>query len=386
MTTTVGRAGGAGQQPANPAWRLPPHIVQALAEGRFRPGRGPWYCGGILPPEIPVRRQVAISSGLTRWAVETGYDTLAYGVVVEALAEGNAGGGVGDRRDLGGYPRCICQRARAQLMNHPDCVLGGWGAARYHGLTYWADSAPVLLLSDDIPSRGSDRTSVATKHPLRAAVRALPSGFDQERDTVCPDPAFPGLRVVSAPIALAQCVRSVLSGKHVWHVVNIPGLTPRQARAVQLIDAFAMCTYVTWNQFAAAATGIVAKAELKRLQKLVAFGAESPRETELRLFVRDMLPTGHRWETQVEVQLGSTPEDGRTFFDIGCRTLRIGLYYDGAHHDVESQTEKDFEQIQDLQDRRWTVIRVNRKLMRNPRKMLAQIRNAIDRALGELNG
>ena len=44
------------------------------------------------------------------------------------------------------------------------------------------------------------------------------------------------------------------------------------------------------------------------------------------------------------------------------------------------QADKDFEQIQDLHDGRWTVIRVDKKLMANPEKMLRQIRNAIMRA------
>ena len=28
----------------NPAWELPAHIITALNEGRYTPGRGPWYC------------------------------------------------------------------------------------------------------------------------------------------------------------------------------------------------------------------------------------------------------------------------------------------------------------------------------------------------------
>lgn len=270
-------------------------------------------------------------------------------------------------------------------MIHPGCVLGGWGAAGFHGLLFWADSAPVLLLSDTVPRRDSDVTATAARHPLLAAVRPFPPGFDIDRDTVTPDPAFPEFRVVSAPWALAQCLRSVLSEKHTWYVVDIDGLTRVEVRAVQLLDAFAQCTEITRAQILEVCTGLVGKRVLKKLLGLTQAGAESPRETELRLFVRDMLPDGLTWETQVRVGYREeTPWGGvrerTTFFDLGCRELRIGLYYDGKHHEDAAQTEKDFEQLQDLRDGQWTVVRVNRVLMANPRKMLGQIARAIDKA------
>lgn len=40
----------------NPAHRLPAHVVAALEEGRYREGRGPWYCSRILPVTVPVLR------------------------------------------------------------------------------------------------------------------------------------------------------------------------------------------------------------------------------------------------------------------------------------------------------------------------------------------
>jgi uncharacterized protein YciI len=144
---------------------------------------------------------------------------------------------------------------------------------------------------------------------------------------------------------------------------------------------------VTRAQIIRACRGVVSGRRVRRLLSLSVGGAESPRETLLRLFVRDLLPAGHRWETQVGVQyrevVGGGARTKRTFFDLGCRTLKIGLYYDGAHHEGEAQTEKDFEQLQDLRDERWQVVRVNKTLMANPGKMLAQIGNAIARAEAE---
>lgn len=366
----------------NPAWELPDRVARAAAEGRYTAGRGPWYCVRILPEHIPVTRSALLAAGVSRWRVDHGYITVADGVVVPRRTEGQ-GSGESSGESTGAYPDCIITRARAQHLNHPACIIAGWAAAAYHGLLYWADAAAVLLLS---PTRsgGSDRTHRAASTPRRAVFRHIPSTIDPVRDTVTPDPRFPQLRVVSAPVALAQCLRSVLSGKHVWHVVDVPGFAPEEVRAIQLIDAFAQCTMITRAAVIHACRGVVAARQVKRLLALSVSGAESPRETLLRLFVRDLLPPGHRWETQVGVRYRDAVDGGertrRTFFDLGCRTLKIGLYYDGAHHEGEAQTEKDFEQLQDLRDERWQIVRVNKALMANPRKMLAQIGNAVTRA------
>lgn len=374
--------------PANPAWKLPPDIARALREGRYTPGRGPWYSSRILPEHVPERRDWLESSGVSRWVIDRRYDTVASGVVLKRTEGDGSQDATWQGIDTGAYRHCIITRSRAQLIKHHEtCVLGGWGAAAFHGLKYWADSAPVLLLSDQTAKRDSDDSRVAAMHLLRAAVREFPKHFDIERDTVCPDPEFPHHRVVSAPFALVQCLRSVLSDKHTWYVVDISGLTRQEVRAVQLIDAFAMCTTVTRKEILHAARGLVCGRVLKRLLRLASLGAESPRETELRLFIRNLLPKGHQWRTQVGVELAADESTGqvrRTFFDVACPTLKVGLYYDGAHHSRADQAEKDFEQIQDLHDGRWTVIRVNKKLMANPEKMLRQIRNAIKRAEAQL--
>lgn len=361
----------------NPAWELPAHIITALNEGRYTPGRGPWYCSRVLPTTLPARRQDLLAAGTSRWTVDTRYVALVRGVVIEQAAIPDG--------DYGSYPACGICRARAWHLRHPTFVIGGWQAAAYHGLPYWADAAPVLLHTGERATGGATATVLASATPLRAVVRAFPAGFDRERDTVTPDPAYPDLQVVSAPLALAQCLRSVLSGDHGWWVRTIPGLDWRTVRAVQLIDAMAQCTTVTWDELEDAAVGLVGRRTLRRLRSLVSTGAESPRETELRLYVRDLLPEGCHWQTQLSVRYRDVQADGsvkirRTFFDLGCPELRVGLYYDGKHHTAEGRTEKDFAQLQDLGDERWTVVRVNKDLMKNEKKMLGQIRSAIARA------
>lgn len=356
---------------------LPDHVRRAERTGHYRAGRGPYYCTRILSTHVPEVRQLEILGGTSRRTVERDYVRLTRTTVFRKRH-------VGDSGDFGAYAADIIARARAHHIAAPDRIIAGWAAAAFHGLPYWADSAPVVMLAPG-RSEWSDRTETAAAAPLRATLRRQPVDLDLRRDTVCPDPEFPALRVVSAEIALVQCLRSVLSGKHDWPTVPVPGLDERMVRAVQLIDAFAQCTYVGWHDMCAAASGKVSKRTLRTLMPLVSLGAESPRETLLRLLVRDVLPAGHQWETQVRVDYTEQTGSGRsrdrwTVFDLACRTLRLGLYYDGAHHTAESQMEKDFEQLQDLTHGKWTVVRVNRKLMGNRAKMMAQVRSAVDGA------
>lgn len=355
----------------------PEHVRSAEQTGHYRAGRGPYYCTRILSTHVPEIRQLELRSGTSRRTIERDCVRLTRTTIFARRH-------INDTGDFGAYAADIIARARAHHMTAPDRIIAGWAAAAFHGLPYWADSAPVLMLAPG-RSSGSDRTSTAARHPMRVVLRRLPAQFDLRRDTARPDPEFPALTVVSPEIALVQCLRSVLSGKHSWYTVNVPGLDPKTVRAVQLIDTFAQCTHVTWEQVCTAAAGKVARGVLETLRSLVSLGAESPRETLLRLCVRDALPDGHRWETQVRVDYAEETGAGRsrerwTVFDLACRSLRLGLYYDGAHHTGRPQLEKDFEQLQGLQHGRWTVVRVNRKLMSNYVKMMAQVRSAIDTA------
>lgn len=360
--------------------RTTEYLRRAEQTGHYHPGRGPHYCSRILATHVPELRQMLLAAGTSRRTIERDYVTIAPGVVIDSRYIPDTG----STGNFGGFPADIVSRARAHHILAPDRIVAGWAAAAMLGLPYWADEAPVLMLAPG-RSTGSDRTSTAAAHPLRAALRPLPADFDLHRETVRVDPEFPGMRVVRAERALVQCLRSVLSGKHGWFVPTVPGLDRRTVRAVQLIDAFAQCTHVSWEATCAAANGVVSRRTMARLGRLVCRGAESPRETLLRLYVRDVLPVGHRWRTQVTVnyqeQTGASSTRRRsTRFDLACETLRLGLYYDGAHHATSTQTEKDFEQLQDLQNGRWTVVRVNKQLMDNQAKMMGQVSHAVGEA------
>lgn len=361
---------------------LPPKIFAAHNQRRLVHGPGPWYTRRILPDIKPRRRKELLDKKVaSMWDVDNNHEKVAHGIVVppgsrERLMAGN---GTGDGAvDWGPFAFDMVTRARSAHLQLPEHVLGGWAAAPFLELPYWADAAPVLMLGPG--SRGSLSQDKAARYPERAVVRDLPDGTA----TVCPDPMFPTLRTVTSEVSLAECLRQVKRGSSWWDVPLVANMAPEEVKAVQVIDAFRQCSYITAESLLSAGSGVIDRYWLTRVMRLSDNGAQSPRETLLRLYVRDLLPAGLNWRSQLNVpyrSAGSGGETRRTWFDLGCEEICLGLYYDGKFHGEPSRKHKDFQQIQDLKDRRWEVIRVDRDLMRNVPAMLEQISNAIDRGL-----
>lgn len=116
-------------------------------------------------------------------------------------------------------------------------------------------------------------------------------------------------------------------------------------------------------------------------------GAQSPRETLLRLYVRDVLPDGLEWQSQVKVEyLDGGGKPRTTWFDLACEDIAVGLYYDGRLHGEAARKTKDFRQLQDLKDREWEVVRVDRDLMADASAMREQVRNAVARGMRTVGG
>ncbi|AGP29989.1 DUF559 domain-containing protein [Corynebacterium terpenotabidum] len=268
----------------------------------------------------------------------------------------------------------IITRARAHWMRHRDAVISGWGAAAFHGLIHWADSAQVVLLVEGRRT-GRGRSSTAAEKRLVPTFRTWPACLT--RETVAPDPRCPELRCVTAPVAAAQCLKTIFKKTHSWSSPEIPGLLNVQVRAIQFIDAYLQCTTVTVEEIVQACRGLVAKAKLDGILHLVDYGAQSPRESLLRLVVRDQLPEGFHWSSQVRVDL---PASTWTVLDLACPQLKVALYYDGSGHGNVARTKRDIDQIQELKDLGWEVIRVDAELFANRAKLLRLLGNAVNRA------
>ncbi len=95
-------------------------------------------------------------------------------------------------------------------------------------------------------------------------------------------------------------------------------------------------------------------AQLRVALALADEGAESPRETRLRLLLTDagMRPT----DTQIPVYEGNRLI---TKFDMGWKHLLVGVQYDGGHHQTDrDQYVRDQKALPKLEARNWIVVKV----------------------------
>ncbi|TDZ42713.1 hypothetical protein CCUG63695_02689 [Mycobacteroides franklinii] len=94
--------------------------------------------------------------------------------------------------------------------------------------------------------------------------------------------------------------------------------------------------------------------QLRELLPLIDAGAQSPRESLIRLQLHDAgLP---RAQTQVPVLDGYTPV---AFLDTGWPRYRVAVEYDGDHHRKDRrQYVRDLARLRMLEERGWIVIRV----------------------------
>lgn len=356
--------------------------VRAENTGRIRPGPGPYFTRRVYPSRIPRLRRAVLASGIPRRKADT-WDAPVRGALLPPPGPTPAWL-TGHRLGPDGWTGCethpyrwdILTRLRCHWLRARDCVGAGWSAAAAHGLPYWADSEPVILLS---PTLRRNRSS-----PHAPVFRRL----RDDVTTVRIDPHMRELQVVSAPVAAAQCLATILAGKKTWWVPDVPGFTDREVRAVQFIDAFFQCTLVTAADLLAGARHVVDRDRLEALLDLCDDGAQSPMESVMRLIVRDEIPGHHRWTSQVTVSLqdGSVLDDRlsepgvSTTPDLACRGLQVALYYDGRHHTSPEQEETDFLLYQQLETLGWEAVRINKALIRDRGEMLDHVRHAVDTA------
>jgi hypothetical protein len=128
-------------------------------------------------------------------------------------------------------------------------------------------------------------------------------------------------------------------------------------------QALARLDALMWNQ-AFAVDAVLAIAErypharglrqLREVLPLVDGGAESPRESRIRLCLHD---AGYpRPDTQIPMLVGSRPV---AFLDMGWRDFMVAVEYDGDHHRKDRrQYVKDVARLRMLEAMGWMVIRV----------------------------
>lgn len=149
-------------------------------------------------------------------------------------------------------------------------------------------------------------------------------------------------------------------------------------------DALARLDALMWNQ-AYSIDEVVALAkryprargvrQLRELLPLVDGGAESLRESRIRLCLLDAgFP---KPETQIPVLSGSTCPVA--FLDMGWREFKVAVEYDGDHHrKVRRQYVKDIARLRMLEALGWIVVRVIAE--DRPEQWLARVTDALHAA------
>jgi hypothetical protein len=149
--------------------------------------------------------------------------------------------------------------------------------------------------------------------------------------------------------------------------------------AIIRIDALlnaTRCTVTEVERIAARYPGARGIRRLRTAMDLADGGAESPKETELRLLlVRDGLP---RPTTQIlVVKQGHKPRR----VDMGWPQWKIGVEYDGEQHFANADDyADDIERLEFLAAQGWIIVRVSaRQLHRDPHAVVRRVRDALTR-------
>jgi very-short-patch-repair endonuclease len=144
--------------------------------------------------------------------------------------------------------------------------------------------------------------------------------------------------------------------------------------AVARLDALARATGLKRDDVMSVAARHAGARGLRNLEaalELVDAGAQSPRETYLRLLLIEAgLP---RPQTQIPVRA-----DEETYYlDMGWEDCMVAVEYDGEHHRTDPlQYRKDIRRLEALERMGWIVIRV--VAGDHPAVILRRVRHALD--------
>jgi hypothetical protein len=224
-------------------------------------------------------------------------------------------------------PLTAQRRAKAAwLFAGPDAILAGLSAAAVHRTRWLDDEAPAELIRDNRHS------------PPGIVVHS----FTVADDEIC---TRQGMRVTT-PVSSAIPTLDAL--------LNATGVKPE--------DVLDLAT--RWPR-------VRGLRQLRRILDFVDGGAESPRETEVRLLlVQAGLP---RPQTQIRFH----DEYGEVIIrlDMGWREWRVAVEYDGIQHWADArQRAWDIERLAYLEAAGWVVVRVSADMMKRPERIIERVR------------
>jgi very-short-patch-repair endonuclease len=262
----------------------------------------------------------ALAAGLvTRHQLRAKYDKLHYNVYAQA----------GMQLDAAGKARA------AWLWSRRIATLAGVSAAAMHG-TKWLPDAPAELAHARQPA---------------------PPGIVIHRGTIADD-----------EICLRQSIDCTTPARTAYDIGRrVPG-----DAAIVRIDALLNATRCTVEDVSGIADRYPGARGIRRLRDaldLADGGAESPKETELRLLlVRDGLPCP---VTQIRV--------GPRRIDMGWPQWKVGVDYDGERHFTNPDDyAADIERLEFLAAQGWVIVRVSSRQLRYSRaEILRRVRRAL---------
>ena len=234
-------------------------------------------------------------------------------------------------------PTSFDDRATAAwLWSRRQGVVAGLSASRLYGAKWLSDDDPVELAWTNARTPPGIRTSALVLHPGEiVTLGALPV------------------------TSLARTAFDLARRPPLW-------------KAVETLDALGAAARFDPADVLAVAEqhrGVRGQRQVPRVLALHDPGAESPKETWLRLLViRAGFP---RPVTQIPVRCGP-----KTYYlDMGWPDLNIALEYDGGHHRTDpEQFAKDIVRLEDLSAAGWLVIRIAAGARRED--VLARLRRA----------
>ena len=255
-------------------------------------------------------------------------------------------------------------RVRGHFNAHPRWIAGGISALAVRGFPYFHHGAPAHMLTSS--SRGLSHAD------SEARVSTVRKRFAPIREV---DELLPELPVAPVPMAASQFLKDVSLQKYEWNVRPLGLLNRAELRVIQAADALCTFTRKTPERLLASMNEFLpVSVRVKRLVlKHCELGADSPPETWVRLLLKPLIPD---LETQVKVADERGPI---ATADLGSRSLRIMIFYDGAYHSAADQREWDTEVNSRLTAAGYTVLRLSAQSIRNPGDIVARVRALVNR-------
>lgn len=253
------------------------------------------------------------------------------------------------RHGAASHPRGIAYvapaaaRAVAMALERPGTVVCGISALALFGLEYFADNCDTTLFGT---VRVTEHASATSPTVLRAPNRPVWTIL------------YRGERIpISMPVdALVDALKHVRAGMHSWPIFPVDGFDEDLLRAVQLVDAARRHLLIQPEELKEAARRRLDRTWLEKVLRLSSSGADSPKETEMRLICAQVCKKYGLSLTE-QVPLGD-PRRPTSTFDLAIRELMIGLMYDGQQHWELAQREKDVRINLESVLLGWVVVRV----------------------------